>query len=190
MSNAKEKQLIYERNNTATLAILSVTLAALVFLPLLGIAADPVEPAEKAIDWTTVLVAVAGALATVIVATAGAVAPTLIAIKSMKDAVKTAGQDAQIAASNAANAASEVKATLAVDTANTTARMESLAKVAKDTHTLVNSNMEVQLNLNRAMARRLAALPNAPAEDIEAAKHAELMYQEHVKKQAIVDGAK
>lgn len=181
--------MIYERNNTATLAILLVTLAALVFLPLLGIAADPIEPAEKAIDWTTVLVAVAGALATVIVATAGAVAPTLIAIKSMKDAVKTAGQDAQVAASNAAHAASEVKATLADSTASANVQMADLAKVAKDTHTLVNSNMAVQLKLNAAMAKRLSLITKTP-EDAQAAQYAELMYQEHVKKQAIVDGEK
>lgn len=61
-----------------------------------------------------------------------------------------------------------------------------LTKVTNDTHTLVNSNMGVQLKLNSLTSARVAAL-TGHADDLAAAEIAKLAYDEHVKKQAIVD---
>ncbi len=64
--------------------------------------------------------------------------------------------------------------------------MDELARVAHDTHTLVNSNMAVQLRLAAGFARRLADITKNP-DDEQAAALAELALAEHLKKQAIVD---
>lgn len=80
-----------------------------------------------------------------------------------------------------------VRTTLETSTAATDLKLDGLAKVAKDTHTLVNSNMGVQLKLNAAVTMRLALLTKLP-DDMQAAKLAEMMYKEHVAKQAVVDG--
>jgi hypothetical protein len=61
-----------------------------------------------------------------------------------------------------------------------------LTKVTNDTHTLVNSNMGVQLKLNAAITQRMAGLTNQP-DDIAAATLAKIAYEEHLKKQATVD---
>lgn len=61
-----------------------------------------------------------------------------------------------------------------------------MGKVVKDTHTLVNSNMGVQLLLGMDLADFKAKTTGIP-EDIAAATLARTRYQEHVKKQAIVD---
>jgi hypothetical protein len=79
-----------------------------------------------------------------------------------------------------------VLAVLVVIQLRTQSAITSLAGVAKDTHTLVNSNMGVQLRLTATFARRLADITNSP-EDIAAANQADDLYQEHVKKQDIVD---
>lgn len=65
-------------------------------------------------------------------------------------------------------------------------RLESIAKVGEKTHTLVNSNMGVQLKLNAAVTKRLADLTN-DADDRKAAELAQSMWEEHEKKQHAVD---
>lgn len=77
------------------------------------------------------------------------------------------------------------KAEKAVKSASDAASLA--AKVAKDTHTLVNSNMGVQLASNAEMAGRLASLPDATAEDKEIARAAKQALLEHQQRQAIVD---
>lgn len=64
--------------------------------------------------------------------------------------------------------------------------ISKLTTVAKDTHTLVNSNMEKQLQINAIVTRRLAVITKDP-EDIKAADDADSLLREHVKKQTIVD---
>jgi len=64
---------------------------------------------------------------------------------------------------------------------------EIAAKVANDTHTLVNSNMGLQLRTNAALARRIASLPTATADDIAVAAAAEKALADHEHRQAIVD---
>lgn len=63
---------------------------------------------------------------------------------------------------------------------------KGLRKLAEDTHTLVNSNMGVQLKLGMDLSEFKASTTGRP-EDIQAAKLARHKYEEHVKKQAIVD---
>jgi hypothetical protein len=66
------------------------------------------------------------------------------------------------------------------------------AQVAKDTHTLVNSNMGLQLRKSMLQSRRIAdmsAASNASTkvEDARMADEDERIYNEHVAKQAVVD---
>jgi len=61
-----------------------------------------------------------------------------------------------------------------------------IEQVTHDTHTLVNSNMGVQLKLNMLVTQRMANITHAQ-DDIAAAEIAKLAYEEHIKKQAIVD---
>jgi hypothetical protein len=79
-----------------------------------------------------------------------------------------------------------VKRRLDETTSATSHKLDGLAKVAKDTHTLVNSNMAAQLRLNAAVTRRLAGVTGRP-EDAKAADLAEALYGEHEAKQAKVD---
>jgi hypothetical protein len=70
--------------------------------------------------------------------------------------------------------------------ATTQTKLAEIARVGVDTHTLVNSNMGVQLKLNAALSRRIADYTRN-ADDIAAADLAQLLYDEHLKKQAVVD---
>ena len=67
-----------------------------------------------------------------------------------------------------------------------TAKLNKMESVNKETHALVNSAMGSQLRLASALSSRIAKLTNDP-DDIESAKDAERLYQEHVAKQAIAD---
>ena len=65
-------------------------------------------------------------------------------------------------------------------------KMDALTKVAGDTHTLVNSNMGAQLELNAVMSRRLADITRDP-EDEKTAVLAAKMWVDHKSRQATVD---
>src|SRR5678815_2998734 len=80
----------------------------------------------------------------------------------------------------------KVRVDLVRQNAETTGKMDEIARVGVDTHTLVNSNMGVQLKLNAALSRRMANITKSN-EDIQAAELAEIALAEHIKKQAIVD---
>lgn len=58
--------------------------------------------------------------------------------------------------------------------------------VADATHTLVNSNMGVQLKIAMGLANKVAKLTQN-TRDIEDAAETKRLYDEHMKKQAIVD---
>lgn len=105
-----------------------------------------------------------------------------------KQAVVSTASDAKIEVVKVAEKAEQVKTTLEVSTKKTDAALIGLARVAKDTHTLVNSNMGIQLKLHAATSKRLALISKDP-DDIAAAELAELLFQEHNKKQAIVDSS-
>jgi hypothetical protein len=90
--------------------------------------------------------------------------------------------------------AEEAKKTLEVNTAEVGDKLNGLQtvaleskKIAVDTHTLVNSNFGVQLKLNRDLSHRIASSPDATEEDKKIADLAETVYQEHLRKQAVVD---
>lgn len=131
------------------------------------------------------------ATASVLVAATSTIATIAVAFLQMRtrNAVLDSASEAKGRDEVTAQKAEEVKATLEVHTAVTDARLSELKSVAHETHTLVNSNMGVQLKLNAAVTRRLAGL-TGHADDLAAADLAEQMYQEHLKKQAQVDAAK
>jgi hypothetical protein len=90
-------------------------------------------------------------------------------------------------------AAKEVKAVavkLETTTSDQTRQLAVIAETGEKTHTLVNSNMGVQLKLNKVVTRRVADLTkgtSSAADDEAAAVLAAAMYDEHVAKQAQVD---
>jgi hypothetical protein len=62
-------------------------------------------------------------------------------------------------------------------------------KIIRDTHTLVNSRMGIQLRLTAVALHRLAIITKEPG-DIEAAQLAQAQYDEHISQQSIVDAGK
>lgn len=70
-----------------------------------------------------------------------------------------------------------------------TLKLRTIGKVADKTHTLVNSNMGIQLRLNAGNSQIVAELRGRP-EDIQAAKLAEKMLADHEGKQATVDAGR
>ena len=109
-----------------------------------------------------------------------------VVIAYMQNKTKQAVLDTGTAA---AFKVAEVKTELRDSNVTTDATLKEIKKTGVDTHTLVNSNMGVQLRLNAAVTGRLAEITKDP-EDIKAANLARLMYEEHVAKQAIVDSGK
>ena len=65
-------------------------------------------------------------------------------------------------------------------------QLAAMARVGKDTHTLVNNAMGVQLELYAKKARDMANMTNNPI-DIEEANLAESKLKDHLAKQAVVD---
>jgi hypothetical protein len=68
-------------------------------------------------------------------------------------------------------------------------KADGIVSVSHDIHTLVNSNMGAQLKITMLLADRVASLTNDPA-DLLAAKEAHGLYDDHQKKQSIVDDSK
>lgn len=66
-------------------------------------------------------------------------------------------------------------------------KVDSVAVVSEKIHILSNSAMGLQLRLNASHSKRLAALPVASPQDIEAAETAGKALAEHDKQQAVVD---
>lgn len=79
-----------------------------------------------------------------------------------------------------------VKTDLARTNEETSRKLDDLARVSADTHTLVNNNMGVQLRLNAAVTRRLAD-KTGDSEDVKAAELSARMLKEHEDKQRVVD---
>lgn len=100
-----------------------------------------------------------------------------------------AAKQAEIAAVKVAEVAGKahaVKEALQATTTMTQDKLDGLAQVAADTHTLVNSSFAAQLKLTALAMRRIAELTHAP-EDVEAAEVAERLFRGHQSKQAVVD---
>lgn len=63
-----------------------------------------------------------------------------------------------------------------------------ILRIAKDTHTLVNSNMGVQLQLTATALQRIANITK-DKDDMKAARLAKTLLMAHEQKQAVVDAA-
>lgn len=72
---------------------------------------------------------------------------------------------------------------------NINRKVDEAKKVNDATHTLVNSNMGIQLKIAMGLAARVAELTKKP-EDIADAVETKRLYDEHMKKQSIVDSDK
>jgi hypothetical protein len=86
-----------------------------------------------------------------------------------------------------ADRVAEVKVDLARTSETQGVQLEKIAETSEKTHTLVNSNMGIQLKLGMELSE-FKAVTTGKSEDIQASKLARTMYEEHVKKQAVVDG--
>jgi hypothetical protein len=86
----------------------------------------------------------------------------------------------------AAAATIEVKKALAASESATLHSLEKITELAEKTHTLVNSQMGLELMLHAVTARTLANLTKKP-EHVKAADAAEKKLREHEAKQAVVD---
>lgn len=105
-------------------------------------------------------------------------------------AVKQATADAK--ADKVAVRVEAVKDAVAKATAATVDQLATIAATGEKTHTLVNSNMAVQLKLNAELSRwkaeQMKDVGGAEAADAEAAAlKAEQMFTEHQGKQILVD---
>src|SRR4029077_8336225 len=93
----------------------------------------------------------------------------LASIKAASEAVK--------AATETAKKVEEVKTTLEDNTIKTTESLDNLTKLGRDTHTLVNSNMAVQLKLNMELSQwkadQLKKEQNVSSEAVNAEKEAQ-----------------
>lgn len=94
-------------------------------------------------------------------------------------------QIAKVSASND-SARADLKEVLVATSKDGAERLDNLAKVSKATHTFVNSDMSIQLEINRDLARKLADRTGDPA-DRAAADLADRKYREHQAKQADVN---
>jgi hypothetical protein len=118
--------------------------------------------------------------------------PSDIVWKALIDSTLAAGVTITLAwmgqhqANKAARKAEEVKSDLRESSKQRDIKLDNLATVANKTHTLVNSNMAVQLK-KAAELSRWKANHEPTEENIKAAELAEQLYSEHQSKQAEVD---
>jgi hypothetical protein len=95
-----------------------------------------------------------------------------------------------VKANDTADKVAEVKVDLARSSEAQVEKLTKIEETGEKVHTLVNSNMGVQLRLNVALSRQVASLTINPEEKmaaIKAAKLAEALLHEHEAKQGIVD---
>ncbi len=131
------------------------------------------ETVETSIGWTQIILAVItliGSIVTPIIAGIGAYFMFKLKISAEKAATKV----------------ENVAVTLEASDAKTDHELHEIKATGEKIHTLVNSNMGIQLQLNAKLSRRVADQSQDPA-DIEVANASERMYQEHQGKQALVD---
>lgn len=83
----------------------------------------------------------------------------------------------------------EVKEKLEASESKSDSILKNISNTSNDIHTLVNSNMGVQLKITMLLADRVANLTKEPL-DYEAANVAHQAYDEHMKKQAVVEERK
>ncbi len=113
-----------------------------------------------------------------------------VAAAAAQDRQEAARKVAEVARAQAETSrhVEDVKDALKQSTVAAAVKADEGLKIAKDTHTLVNSNMGVQLRLNAELSRWKANQTGLP-EDARAADVAERMIREHEAKQRLVDDA-
>lgn len=113
-----------------------------------------------------------------------------VAAAAAQDRQEAARKVAEVARAQAETSrhVEDVKDALKQSTVAASVKADEGLKIAKDTHTLVNSNMGVQLRLNAELSRWKADQTGL-AEDARAADVAEQMIREHESKQRLVDDA-
>jgi hypothetical protein len=126
------------------------------------------------------------AVVATVVTAAGAFAGAVLGVVGLWLAGRQRLEELRIANELAAVKVETVRTTLAENTEVADRKLDGIAAVSVATHTLVNSNMGVQLKLNAVVTRRLAAVTNDP-EDLKAADLSERLLREHEAKQAVVD---
>jgi hypothetical protein len=106
-------------------------------------------------------------------------------------AAKVAAEVAAVktAAEGAAHRVADVKDTLVNTTAATDTKLDGIVKTGNAVHALVNSAMSAQLQVNAAIARRLAGITGEKG-DGEAADAAEKAYATHEAKQRSIDAGR
>ena len=92
-----------------------------------------------------------------------------------------------IKANETSDKVAEVKVDLAKTSEDQAVKLDKIEETGDKVHTLVNSNMGVQLKLTSVAMARIAELTKDPM-DIRAADLARSLLHEHEKKQAVVDG--
>jgi hypothetical protein len=174
---------------TKWLVILSVALL-IIIAAVYAIAQPPSEPSRREmveaanqINWNTIILALISLVGTVMT---GVIAVFMAKVSNNTGKSVANSETTKVAAVETAKKVEAVRTDLEQARSVADEKMDGLAKVAHDTHVLVNNNMAVQLKLGMELSEFKATTTQRP-EDIQAAKLARSMYEEHVKKQAIVD---
>lgn len=134
-------------------------------------------------EWTPVITAIIGFMS---LAVSGYIGLKMAQVKANTQEAVGVAKEAAIKVEQVAVKAEENAAIVAATSQESSKQMAEIARVGVDTHTLVNNNMGVQLKLGADLSEFKAATTGL-AEDIAAAKLARGLYEEHVRKQALVD---
>ena len=139
--------------------------------------------------WAGVLISVVGIVVPFTTLILKFIQDRTIAREARADAMEARGASAAAtrASLEAAKKVEAVRVDLQGSQQRTANTLAGLVKVSHDTHVLVNNNMAIQLKLAAELSEFKAATTNKP-EDIQAALYARTLYQEHLNKQALVDG--
>lgn len=109
-----------------------------------------------------------------------------LAVQASADQAQSAAQDAAEKVVEVATKTEGVRQALVAADNATTTKLDNLTVQTDKVHTLVNSNMGVQLRISSTALRRIADLTKDPA-DIRIAEEAERLAQDHESKQHKVD---
>lgn len=135
------------------------------------------------INYNTIILALIGLVNTAIISVG---AYYMARVRANVKVTADNSEETKISAERAAKKTEEVAKTLKESDVHITRQLDKIEKTGEGTHTLVNSNMEIQLTLNAGNARFRADTTGRP-EDIEAADKAEQLLKEHKEKQGFVD---
>lgn len=141
---------------------------------------QPLVVMDRTQLWLTQIPAIMASAATLLIAYTG--------FRKMKHLQGKAATKAAEDAAHAAEKVEGVRLNLEGNQRQVTGQLESIEQTGKDTHTLVNNKMAIQLKINADKSRRLAEITKDPADILEALE-AERMLDEHLGRQGNVDRA-